>query len=382
MENTIKLINLAYVKNFKCDGQRCGAICCRGWKININAETFKKYEKIESAEKEITSHINFVEDEQIYRIKLDDKKSCPFLTAENLCGIQKKYGEKFLSLICNSYPGNVLNISNIFECSLSLTCPLVAELALTSDNAISTELYEIPTPEDAPPSPTQKIPINVQPYFYLIQISSMVILKQKKLSIDQRLAVLGFFWRDIDKIIKAGNLNKIEPLAKNYMSPNFFEEYGAKIFADVKFNHQKFLEVMIDGVIKNFFMPLTDDENILLETAKVNFSVWERKRAEFIAKVDTILSNYIAHEIFQNLYPYRVEGSVAKNFAVLVVTYKVMEMNIFLKNFKKVELRNIINSISENSRGLDNDDGNLKIISSAIEGEEDITEIISTFLPI
>lgn len=127
---------------------------------------------------------------------------------------------------------------------------------------------------------------------------------------------------------------------------------------------------------------MTDDENISMETAKINFYVWERKCAEFLAKVDTILSNYIAHEIFYHIYPYRVEGSVAKNFAVLVAAYKIIEMDIITRNFKKVELRNIINSISQNSRKLNNNKDHLEKLLSAVEGEEDIAKIISTFLPI
>ena len=391
MENKVKVIQPAYVKNFKCDGQRCGAKCCRGWRIDIDAKTFKKYEKIESAEKELTSHINFVEDKKLYCTNLDANLDCPFLTKENLCIIQKEHGENFLSFVCKTYPRNILNIDNFFECSLNLTCPLAAELALTSDDAIILETCEVPVSQESPP--TKKIPANVKPYFYLIQVTSMIILKKRNLTIDQRLAGLGIFWRDIDELIKSDKLNEIEPLAKKYMSPKFFEEYGAGIFADINFNHQKFLDGMIDGVLKNmytetlytkwknFFMPMTDDgENISLETAQINFSAWERMRAEFLAKVDTILSNYIANEIFYHIYPYRVEGSFAKNFAVLVAAYKIVEMELFTINLKKVELRNVINSISDISRRLDNNKDYLKKLLSVVEGEEDITKIISTFL--
>ena len=96
MDDKITLIQPKYVKNFKCDGQSCGAMCCRtSWDIEVDAETFEKYINAESAEKEITSKLKYDEEIKGYVVQLNDKNFCPFLTEENLCVIQKKYGENF-----------------------------------------------------------------------------------------------------------------------------------------------------------------------------------------------------------------------------------------------------------------------------------------------
>ena len=222
-------------------------------------------------------------------------------------------------------------------------------------------------------------------------MASIVILKLKNLTIDQRLAVMGFFWNDLDNLIKNDRADEIEELANFYMSPNFLEAKGATIFSEIAFDHKRFLEFVIDCVFKNlyssdskyyvmlkkFFMPTIDNsENISIEQAEINFVVWQHKREIFLDKVDTILSNYVAHEIFHDLFPYRIKGSVAHNFAVLVAAYKFVEWNIFTTNFSQINLKRIINFVSEISRHRNF----LSKTSSAVAGEEDIKKIISAFL--
>ena len=380
-----------YVKNFKCDGQRCDAKCCKGWRIDIDAATFEKYEKIESDEKEITSKLKYNEEIECHVVQLDDKNFCPFLTEENLCGIQKKYGENFLSFTCKNFPRRIVNLGNIIEYSLSLSCPLAAELALTSYDAMSLEVQKVPRQKDF--SPAQNVPEKIQPYLFFIQTASMFILKIADWTIDQRLAVIGFFWKDVDQLIKENKFNEIATLAKSYTSLNFLEEKGAKIFSEIAFDHKKFLEVVIDGIFKkiyspddenyinmrNFFMP-TIDGNISIKDAEKNFDDWNFDRENFLGKMNVVFSNYVALEIFYNLYPYRVEGSVAHNFTVLVALYKFVEWEIFMTNASKIELKNVIKDMAEIFREIDTDENFIKKISSAVDGEEDIKEIISAFL--
>ncbi|MBR5914356.1 MAG: flagellin lysine-N-methylase [Selenomonadaceae bacterium] len=406
MENVATLIYPKYVEYFKCDGQRCGAKCCKNWCVDIDADTFKKYEQIESADKEITSKINYNEERKGYVIQLKANGDCPFLTEENLCSIQKNHGENFLSMVCKTYPRHNVKIGDTLEYSLSLTCPLVAELALSSDDAITLKTIKIP---DEPVNYiTNKIPADIQPHFPVMQLAAMVILKEMDyLTIDQRIAVLGSFWLNVDDLIKEGRADEIENLAKLFMSANFWEEYGANLFEDINFDYAKFLSIMFDCVIKNllpptskktsiilaeimqvnvlkdFLMPKKDDsEEIATELAKSRFDEMNNLRMEFVSKMDTAFSNYVVHEIFQNLYPFCVEGSIAHNFAVMVAVYKFVELTTFVPNYKNTTLRGVINNISERSRGINNNKNCLKNLSAELTDEEDMTKIISTFLPI
>lgn len=406
MENKATLIYPKYVEYFKCDGQRCGAKCCRNWAVDIDEDTFKKYEQIESADKEITSKIIYNENRKGYIIQLKENGDCPFLTEENLCSIQKNHGENFLSMVCKTYPRHNVKIGDTFEYSLSLTCPLVAELALSSDNAIM--LKKIKVADKSVGGITNKIPKDIQPHFPIMQLAATVILKEMDyLTIDQRLAVLGSFWLNVDDLIREGRADEIETLAKVFMSPNFWEEYGATLFEEINFDYTKFLSVMFDcviknllpptskktsiilaeqmqvNVLKNFLMPKKDNsEEISTELAASRFDEINHLRREFVAKMDTAFSNYVVHEIFQNLYPFCVEGSIAHNFAVMVAVYKFIEWTTFVQNHKNTTLRDVIDSMSQHSRSINNNKNYLKNLSAELNGEEDMTKIISTFLSI
>ena len=135
-----------YVNEFKCNGQLCNARCCKDWRIDIDRKTYKKYNTIKpkSKAKEITQKIKYNEKTEGYCIELDKKRSCPFLTEDNWCSIQKTYGEDYLSDICTKYPRQITCVDDFFEFSLSLTCPVVAELVLMSTEPMVFEQTEVP----------------------------------------------------------------------------------------------------------------------------------------------------------------------------------------------------------------------------------------------
>ena len=127
---TYKYYQPEYVKNFRCDGQKCSAYCCKSnYRIVIDKKTYKKYShlKPKSAAKEIMRNIKKIDNSEDYQIKPDENFNCPFLTEDNLCSIQKNHGEEFLSSTCATYPRCTWYFGDFYERSLSLTCPLVAE---------------------------------------------------------------------------------------------------------------------------------------------------------------------------------------------------------------------------------------------------------------
>ena len=132
MEKTFIYFQPEYVSKFRCNGQLCQANCCKYWNIEIDKKTYNQYSSIRPKKqaKEVTQQIKYLEKEDQYLIQLDEKRACPFLTKDNWCSIQRKYGENFLSKTCSTYPRRTYNLGEFFERSLSLTCPLVADLLL------------------------------------------------------------------------------------------------------------------------------------------------------------------------------------------------------------------------------------------------------------
>ena len=148
MSKTYTYYQPEYFSRFKCDGQKCSAKCCRRWTITIDEKTYEKYADIkpESAAQEITCHLSKYENGRHYKVNLDEKFNCPFLTEDNWCKIQRKHGESFLSKTCNTYPRRIFNIGNFYERSLTLTCAVAAELILPEKEPLKFEKIETEEP--------------------------------------------------------------------------------------------------------------------------------------------------------------------------------------------------------------------------------------------
>ncbi|MBR3745963.1 MAG: flagellin lysine-N-methylase [Selenomonadaceae bacterium] len=95
-----------YVEKFKCDGSKCNARCCKNWNVFIDKKTYEQYSQIkpEADAAEILSHMIFHDERKEHFVMLKADGSCPFLNEKNLCRLQLKYGENFLSVTCSTYP--------------------------------------------------------------------------------------------------------------------------------------------------------------------------------------------------------------------------------------------------------------------------------------
>lgn len=133
-----------YVREFKCDGSKCDARCCKNWNIEVDAQTHAQYSRIkpEVDAQKILSHIKFNADNKQYFVEMNEKKFCPFLNEKNLCRLQLKYGENFLSKTCTTFPRFTRDFGTFFERALALTCPVAAEMILFRDEPLLFELIE------------------------------------------------------------------------------------------------------------------------------------------------------------------------------------------------------------------------------------------------
>ena len=128
-----------YVKEFICDSSKCSDNCCeRGWNIDVDAATYEKYLQLAPA---IAQQFKFDERKKKYLLT---KHPCPFLTEKKLCRLQLEHGEEFLSQTCKNYPRVTTYFGKFFERSLTLTCPVAAELILFKEEPMAFEFVEVP----------------------------------------------------------------------------------------------------------------------------------------------------------------------------------------------------------------------------------------------
>ncbi|WP_037293621.1 flagellin lysine-N-methylase, partial [Ruminococcus flavefaciens] len=85
-----------YCRDFRCIAGECKDSCCKGWEIDIDAETAEYYSRVDGEFGErLRSSIkngSFV---------LTEDERCPFLNREGLCDIYTELGEENLCRICS-----------------------------------------------------------------------------------------------------------------------------------------------------------------------------------------------------------------------------------------------------------------------------------------
>lgn len=334
-----------YVSKFKCDASKCNAgRCCKGWDIFIDADTYEKYSRLAP---HIAEHIHYNEGKNQYTIDRNERGVCPFLTEKNLCDIQLKYGENFLSLVCMSYPRHTYNFGKFLERSMTLTCPVAAEMILFGSEPLKFELVQISG--EKIPCAKLEVPEKFLPHIADIQIAEISILQERTLTIDQRLIVLGFFLDKLEEIsADAIDENALRKLIAAYESKKFLAEQVPNMVACVKFDAKNFVGLtlnifeMIYGNMsshdgRKFFdavaetLEIKPDENNFVSATAVatRYENLAAERKNFSARYSTFLENYLVNELFMNCYPWQFPEGIMKNYVMFVATYKIFELLTF-----------------------------------------------------
>lgn len=341
-----------YVREFVCDGAKCDARCCKNWNIEIDAQTHAQYSRIkpEIDAQKILSHVKFNADKKTYFVKMNLEKVCPFLTDKKLCSLQLEYGENFLSLVCKTFPRFTRNFGKFFERSLSLACPVAAEIILFRDEPMAfetVELWEESTAKVGILSPP--VPQNFVAHFVDLQVAMISILQERTLSIDQRLIVFGFFLDRLDEIFSDGlDDDALTKLIAAYESKKFLSEQVSLMLSTVHFNVKNFIRLMLailenlygnqnlgaaekflDALIETFEIIPDSSGKVSVTKIAANYERLADERRNFQARYSTFLENFLVNELFLTCFPWKFQASIAKNFGVFVAEYKIFELMAF-----------------------------------------------------
>lgn len=337
-----------YVNRFQCDGTRCPNNCCkRDWSIEIDEATYKKYPP------EIAAHVKFNPKRKKYFLTLDKQKACPLLTREGLCSVQLKYGGGFLSETCATYPRYIYDFGSFFERSLTLSCPLAAELILFDKKPMRFEFVEVAEKIHAANNfrtINVLVGAGLSERMLEVQIAALSVLQERTLSIDQRLIVLGFFMDKLEEI-STGGLNEyaLRKLIAAYESKRFLAEQVPRLIQAVRFKPRNFIRLMLKlfnaiygGVNDKYVRAVADafdivpDENERVSVSAVvnNYQRLDAARKNFLADYATFLENYLVNEFLVNCHPWRFKESVTTNYAMFLTTYKIFELILFATTLK------------------------------------------------
>jgi len=210
---------------FRCIGADCEDTCCVGWIVQVDKSTYENYQHCDDPElgprlhQLVTINAPHPSDDNYARIALDGP-ACPFFS-EGLCGIQKKLGEEYLSIMCSAYPRVMNVVDDVLQRSLDLSCPEAARIVLLDPDPMQFD-------EDEGPVHDQRLAnLSVlrtsngksdKPYEHFREIRGFVIwlLQYRAFPLWKRLVILGSLCDQLQATSAAGRNSQIPTVLDAY----------------------------------------------------------------------------------------------------------------------------------------------------------------------
>ena len=331
MSNQSIILQPKYVGDFQCDGSKCNAKCCGKWRIDIDMETYKKYQRIKNPamRKKILSGIQPSTIQTGFQIKLNNKGVCPLLCEDNLCYVQRNMGEDALSQTCKVYPRMVQQIGNYQFRMLAMTCPVAAEYALLSPNAM--ELQQISCEEDtsawklmAKNCNMKNVPNDLAAVH--IMMGGLAILQNTYYTFEQRLVILGLF---LDRVEDCQQ--EVEAVAGliDYYNSDAFQQEISNLWENWQYYpvaHHQFMNGIIT-VLKQEKELLISSEHWQVMNDYYN-NVSEERHHLVQERLRSVLERYWQHEWLFHAYPYSFSGGFLHNYFSYLIAYEMCQLLI------------------------------------------------------
>ena len=321
-----------YVVDFQCDGSKCNAKCCGQWCIDIDMETYKKYQRIKNPamRKKILSSIQPSTIQTGFQIELNNKGVCPLLCEDNLCYIQRNMGEDALSQTCKVYPRMVQQIGNYQFRMLAMTCPVAAEYALLSPNAM--ELQQISCEEDtyawklmAKNCNMKNVPNDLAAVH--IMMGGLAILQNTSYTFEQRLVLLGLFLDRVEDCQQ--DVEAVSGLIEYYNSDVFQQEIS-NLWENWQYYpvaHHQFMNGIIT-VLRQEKELLISSEHWQVMNDYYN-NVYEERHHFVQERLGSVLERYWQHEWLFHAYPYSFSGGFLHNYFSYLIAYEMCQLLIY-----------------------------------------------------
>ena len=357
----MRFITPNYLKNFKCDGTLCNSYCCREWKIAVDEETKNKYEclPIETREKVLKNLRE--KDGNYYPLKLKKDGLCPFLREDLLCDLQKNYGEDYLSNVCYSYPRVTVKVSDTIFQSLTLSCPVAAELVLFAENIFFEEKevknYRLGWHSDF----ETRENLNNELLEDIVS-AGLFILKDNSISIENRLKMLVDFYNKADSFNdNEKELNELlDSIENNKFQQKFMEENNNKI-GSVIFNEKDFLPIIFK--LYNVLYEVNFDDKKISELTKIYNENFDNFNENLIENNEGIFTNYLLNEFFMRLYPYAFNQKFSANIKTFILSWYALKFALFMMYMKEgLDKENLIFCVRRVVERIDHGKGVVKKI--------------------
>lgn len=315
-----------YLKNFECIADKCEDTCCSGFTVPIDKYTYTKYEDLEDVP---------LQQEFMHNVKKNVKStsdldygfinatcSCPFLTKNGMCGIQKMLGEQALSSTCSKYPKHISIIDKQAEKWATLSCPEVARLALLDKEGMKFEEREelVDEHRDMANFQLQTDSLPMTQHFYKLREFTIDVLQDRTFHLDMRMSILEEFYKEMNELVKAGREQEIGHLITTFRQEREFT------LKDDEFDLEGFAEILLDLRERSEFVPRYE------QSVSEMLQGFEKEvntiGLDFLEEHSYILENYLVHYVFQKLFPFSYGANVYEAFQMLELHYDLLRIHV------------------------------------------------------
>lgn len=344
-----KVLSIDFYDDFQCVGNNCEDHCCKDWSITVDKKTYVKYQKLPASEfkKKLSSHINrnrkANNDYGYGKINLVDKK-CPMLSQDRLCEVYSNLGPENMCYTCRIYPRIFNKVDDTLETSLTVSCIEVARNLLLRENPIefNLDIKEVPEFNLVRTVSTKNKKNITHEYFNEIREFAIGLIQNRRLTIENRLAVLGLF---IKKLMESNDLDeKIQDIICNFnnlIECGQYDELIESLISEKGIDAQLEFLTQLNNIIlskrinnKRFIANFEKvSEGLHLESGEGNeiktafMDSLENSYRDFISKHQYIYENYLVCYMFKTMFP-SSNKSIMETYLSLIVQFSILKMNM------------------------------------------------------
>ncbi|KAB3524889.1 flagellin lysine-N-methylase [Alkaliphilus serpentinus] len=322
MEKVFKVLQPKYYTRFQCDPDNCQESCCERWRIIIDKSTYDKYIQsqngiIKGIVKEgLTMNPTSLDANDYGIINLNKEMICPFLNTNNLCEVYINMGENSLSKTCKTYPRTIVQVGDVVERGLEMSCSVAAKEALINNKPI--ELESIMDSIDFNNLYVVSSPIKDLKQIEMInEIRRTIInlLQMPKTELSERIISVGGFLEEILKIDfsnphfeevllmikdvgKQMDVGDFKTIIKNkQQSKNLRQFHHLNTLLAMKFREGDSISFFSKGYIE-CLMEVLDAFSGKKELEKYYKRSYEKYLRPYLDKNSYILENFMVNTVF------------------------------------------------------------------------------------
>jgi lysine-N-methylase len=355
-----------YYDVFSCIGGSCPDTCCVGWMIEIDE---KSYQRFKNQEGEFGQRIrdNIIDRSDGHFFALNEQGRCAFLNKDNLCDMVIRMGDEGLCSLCDNYPRIGEEFGGLRELGLSISCPEVASLILSSSKPIKFGEWENGEQAESVDY-TKDMVFNL-----LMQLRDVVfgIIQNRELSVMHRIAVYIMLASQLQNIIDndENTVSELEKLIAAFSDENYINKLVSAIrksdYAAARAGMAEILS-FIDGleIINEKWTALhTNTVDYIQKTGQDEYAADHEEFAGYFEKYSYVFEHLAVYYVYRYFMKVVFDGDIYSKAVICAVCVLVtMEMNVayWKKNNKSFKLEDEIKIIYLYSKEIEHCEENMQ----------------------